>query len=168
MTQDDKCSLESVMIWKIDYSQSCISQNICSNWNCFWYLSWQFTWYAVSCKSNKNQRWRNRFSEFCFYSGSLFWKKFFETEELALNIFFCSKTAEYFRLKKAPILCFPSVQINATVRHLNLVYRNRDQNYLARWFRVLVILTTFRPSCAGSVIRYERLFESNMFQMWSI
>ena len=30
---------------------------------------------------------------------------------------------------------------------------------------MLVILTMFRSSFAGSVLRYERLFESNMFQM---
>jgi len=54
---------------------------------------------AISCKSNKNQRWRNCFSEFRLCSGSLFWKKFFATEELALNIFFSSETDEYFRLK---------------------------------------------------------------------
>ena len=32
---------------------------------------------------------------------------------------------------------------------------------------MLVILTMFRSNFTSSVLRYERLFESNMFQMWS-
>ena len=54
--------------------------------------------------------------------------------EVALNIFFCPKTDEFFRFNKAPILCFPSNQRNATVRHLEVAHKNHDRNYLARWF----------------------------------
>ena len=72
-------------------------------------------------KSDKNQRWRNCFSEFYGYA----FPNVFPTThgcELALNIFY-PKTDECFHLKKAPILCFSSDERNATAHHLEVVYR---------------------------------------------
>ena len=70
--------------------------------------------------------------------------------ELALNIFFCPKTDECFRLNKAPVLCFASDQRNATGRRLQKLPREVVS--------MLVIVSMFRSSFVGSVIRYERLF----------
>ena len=126
---------------------------------------------GTSCESNRNQRWRNSFSEFCLCCGLLLWKKLFATDELEL-LYVCQGklSTECFRLKKAPILCFPSDQGNATcsLRHLEVVLQKPRSKLFCEAVSMLVILMMFRSSFAGSVIRYERFFQSNMFETRSI
>ena len=71
--------------------------------------------------------------------------------ELVLNIFFCPKIDQCFRLNKAPVLGFPSDQRNAAVSHFEVVYKNHDRNYLARWFRCWLLSVCFDlVSCVQS------------------
>ena len=72
--------------------------------------------------------------------------------------------------KKAPILCFPSDQRSATctLRHLEVVLQKPRSKQFCEVVSMLVILTMFRSSFTGSVVRYEQFFQSNMSETWCI
>ena len=114
----------------------------------------------TSCESNRI-RWRN-----CLFFGVLFMLWFIALEKVLRNrrarVAFVKENylQIVFVSKKAPILCFPSDQRNATctLRHLEVVLQKPRSKQFCEVVSMLVILTMFRSSFTGSVIRYEQFF----------